>query len=51
MTLEKEFNWISRKTIRGWILKYKYYAHTPYVKCGPFDTIEEAWFWKLGFDR
>ena len=50
--LEKEFNWISRKTTRGWLfLKYEYYAHTPYVKAGPFDTVEEALFYKLGFDR
>ncbi len=41
--LEKEFNWISRKTILGWLFKtYKYYVYTPYIKIGPYDSYEEA---------
>lgn len=52
LILEKEFNWVSRKTIKGWLTnKYKYFAHSPYVRCGPFDTYDEAMFYKIGFDR
>lgn len=51
MKLEKEFVWIARKTIRGWIFnKYEYSVHTPYLKmyC---ENLDEAIAMKFRFEH
>lgn len=49
--IEKEFIWIGRKTIKGLFKNtYDYYLHTPYVKMGPIDSLNEAIAMKIMMD-
>ena len=50
-TLEKEFNWIGRKTIRGFLFnRYEYFVSTPYLKM-TCENEDEAHMMKFRFDH
>lgn len=50
-SLEKEFNWIGRKTIRGYFYNtYKYFVKTPYLKISCYSE-EAAWLMKFRLDH